>query len=60
MNNILTLLDELIRICEEEDKKNLREARSLVKISSQESFMVHHLKLLKQEIINYDNSRTNK
>lgn len=59
MKDILALINELIEICEAEDKENLRNAKSLIKISSQESFMVHHLKLLKQEIINYDNSRSN-
>jgi hypothetical protein len=58
MKDILNLFDELIEIARAEDLS--RDPRSLKKKDGGECFIVHHLQILKQSVIDYDNSRTGK
>jgi hypothetical protein len=58
MKDILNLFDELIEIARADDIS--RSPRSLKKKDGGECFMVHHLQILKQAIIDYDNSGTGK
>ena len=58
MKDILNLFDELIEIARADDLS--RDPRSLKKRDGGECFIVHHLQVLKQAVIDYDNSRTSK
>tara|TARA_R100000808_G_C2010989_1_gene63564 strand:- start:286 stop:483 length:198 start_codon:yes stop_codon:yes gene_type:complete len=56
MKNAIKLVDELIFFAEMEDQKNKKEKVSTKGSSTiGESFMVHHLKMLKEELKNTEN-----
>ena len=58
MNDILTLIDELIAVARQDDIS--RDPKSLKKKDGGECFMVHHLVILKEAILNHDNGRSDK
>jgi len=58
MNDILTLINELIVVARQDDVS--RDPKSLKKKDGGECFMVHHLVILKQAILNHDNRRSDK